>query len=554
GEPIGVLALFSKQSITPEEDAMLEGFAGTAAQVIQSGKAEQSLQEERARLINILESMGDGVYISNQTCDIEYVNPVIKREFGPINGRRCYEYFHDRDEVCPWCKSKEVFAGKTVRWEWHSSKNNKTYDLLETPLRNRDGTISKLEIFRDITERKYLENALEAKTDQLTVLIGAICYFLESGDWHKTSSMILRSALDQTDSEYGLVGVVMKGPVLRILAYQGIIWDKVKNVELYENAMRSFQDQGYIDFPWLDNLLGRVIKVRGMVVSNDPGNDPRAGHNQPHGHPPMRSFLGVPIFKGQDVIGMIGVANRKGGYTGEEQSRIEILCHATSVLYDSYLRHQKEAAHEEERKKQEEAIHHLAYYDMLTNLPNRLSLHDDIDRAISQARTENSPLALLIINLDRFEEINNTLGHDNGDLILQQMAIRLQGISGEPNRVAHLGGDVFAVLLKNTDAEGASKRAEKIIGAIKESIAIADLFIEVSASIGISLFPGHGADADTLIRRAEIAMYVAKRIESSLCIYSPKYDQYSQKRLALMGELRQAIEQDQMFLLYQPKI
>ncbi|MEK7306271.1 MAG: diguanylate cyclase, partial [Nitrospirota bacterium] len=415
GEPIGIKVLFSKQSITPEEDAMLEGLAGITSHVIQTMRAEGALKVERDKLINILESMGDGVYISNQTCDVEYINPVIEREFGPINGRKCYEYFHDRDEVCPWCKSKEVFAGKTVRWEWHSNKNKKTYDLLETPLRNRDGTISKLEIFRDITDRKYLENTLEAKTDQLTVLIGAICFFLESGDWHKTSSMILRSALDQTDSKYGLVGVVMKGPVLRILAYQGIMWDRVKNVELYENVVRAFQDQGYIDFPWLDNLLGRVIKGREVVVSNDPGNDPRAGHSQPHGHPPIQSFLGVPIFKGQDVVGMIGVANRKEGYTGEEQSRIEVLCHATSILYDSYLRHQKEIAHEEERKKQEEAIHHLAYYDMLTNLPNRLSLHDDIDRAISQAKTENSPFALLIINLDRFEEINNTLGHDNGD-------------------------------------------------------------------------------------------------------------------------------------------
>ncbi|MEK6577315.1 MAG: bifunctional diguanylate cyclase/phosphodiesterase, partial [Nitrospirota bacterium] len=157
-------------------------------------------------------------------------------------------------------------------------------------------------------------------------------------------------------------------------------------------------------------------------------------------------------------------------------------------------------------------------------------------------------------NLDRFEEINNTLGHDNGDIILQQIAIRLQGICGEPNRVARLGGDVFAALLQRTDAEGAAKKAEEIIVAIKDPLSIADLSIEVSASIGISLFPGHGADADSLIRRAEIAMYAAKRTEGALCIYSPQYDQYSQKRLTLMGELRQAIEQDQLFLLYQPKI
>ncbi len=207
-----------------------------------------------------------------------------------------------------------------------------------------------------------------------------------------------------------------------------------------------------------------------------------------------------------------------------------------------------------ERKETEQAIHHLAYYDMLTNLPNRLFFRDDIDRAISQAKSENRSFALLIINLDRFEEINNTLGHHNGDLILQQIAIRLQGISGEQNRVARLGGDIFAALLQRTDAEGAARRVEEIIVAIKEPLSIVDLSIEVSASIGIALFPGHGADADTLIRCAEIAMHVAKRIESSFCIYSPQYDQYSQKRLALMGELRHAIESGQLFLLYQPKI
>ncbi|MDP2682445.1 MAG: PAS domain S-box protein, partial [Deltaproteobacteria bacterium] len=160
GEPIGVLALFSRQSITPEEDAMLEGFAGITAHVIQTTKAEGALKVERDKLRNILESMGDGVYIVNQTHDIEYINPVIEREFGPIDGRKCYEYFHDRDKVCPWCPNNKVFAGKTVRWEWYSAKNKKTYDLLDTPLRNQDGTISKLEIFRDITERKRAEQEL----------------------------------------------------------------------------------------------------------------------------------------------------------------------------------------------------------------------------------------------------------------------------------------------------------------------------------------------------------------------------------------------------------
>ena len=160
GKPIGVLALFSKQPISAEEDALLESLAGTTSQVIQSGRSEQALKEERARLISFLDSMGDGMYIVNQDYEIEYINRVIEKEFGPVGGHKCYEYFHGRKEVCPWCKNQEVFAGRTVQWEWHSEKNNKTYDLLDTPLRNPNGTISKLEIFRDITDRKRTEEEI----------------------------------------------------------------------------------------------------------------------------------------------------------------------------------------------------------------------------------------------------------------------------------------------------------------------------------------------------------------------------------------------------------
>ena len=128
--------------------------------------AEEALRIERDNFINILESMDDGVYIVNQQCDIQYVNAVLKKCFGSVGGRKCYKYFHNLDEVCPWCKNRDVLAGKTVRWEWYSSRNQRTYDLIDTPLENPDGSISKLEIFRDITERKQAERSLlEAKSE-----------------------------------------------------------------------------------------------------------------------------------------------------------------------------------------------------------------------------------------------------------------------------------------------------------------------------------------------------------------------------------------------------
>jgi len=133
---------------------------GIVQDITERKQAEEELHLERDKLTNILDSMKDGIYIANSQYEVEYVNPVIETQFGSVEGRKCYKYFHDLEEVCPWCKNQAVFAGETVRWEWYSFKNQRTYDLIDTPLKNADGSISKLEIFRDITERKQAEERI----------------------------------------------------------------------------------------------------------------------------------------------------------------------------------------------------------------------------------------------------------------------------------------------------------------------------------------------------------------------------------------------------------
>jgi len=131
---------------------------------------EKILQLERNKLKSILETMNNGVYIVNQNYDIQYINPALEKEFGPANGQKCHEYFHDLPEVCSWCKNQEVFAGKSVQWEWFSIKTGKTYDLFDTPLLNEDGSVAKLEIFHDITDHKRAEALLRQSEKQLRSL------------------------------------------------------------------------------------------------------------------------------------------------------------------------------------------------------------------------------------------------------------------------------------------------------------------------------------------------------------------------------------------------
>jgi diguanylate cyclase (GGDEF)-like protein len=207
-----------------------------------------------------------------------------------------------------------------------------------------------------------------------------------------------------------------------------------------------------------------------------------------------------------------------------------------------------------EQKEAADTIRRMRFYDLLTGLPNRLLLQDRLDQALDESGRDGRPLALLILALDRFREINNTLGHHNGDLIIRELAERLGDVLGEPDRVARLRGDEFAALLPGANVALARQIGGKLLGVLERPFMVQNLPIEVGASVGIAAAPEHGREAEVLLRRADLAMQVAKRESSGCVVYSPECDPYDPSRLALLGELRRAIEADQLFLFYQPKV
>jgi diguanylate cyclase (GGDEF)-like protein/PAS domain S-box-containing protein len=207
-----------------------------------------------------------------------------------------------------------------------------------------------------------------------------------------------------------------------------------------------------------------------------------------------------------------------------------------------------------ETKQQTAALEYQALHDGLTELPNRTLLSDRIRQSVLMAQRNHQPFALLIMDLDRFKDINDTLGHHYGDMVLQQVARRVRSVLRESDTIARLGGDEFAVLLPKTELGQAKHIIDKLLKSIEEPFLIGEQVLHVGASIGVTLYPQHGEDEVTLMQRADVAMYVAKRNHTGYAVYDPSTDQHSLRNLALLGELRGAIERDHLVLYYQPKV
>jgi diguanylate cyclase (GGDEF)-like protein len=201
-----------------------------------------------------------------------------------------------------------------------------------------------------------------------------------------------------------------------------------------------------------------------------------------------------------------------------------------------------------------EALTHRALHDSLTGLPNRTLLLDRLGQCLADAHRHGYPVALFVMDLDRFKEVNDTLGHRSGDELLQTVGGRVRGVLRRSDTIARLGGDEFAILLPHTSPGRAVRCAEKIIDALETPIPTAGVQLDVDISIGISTFPDHGTDAQTLIQHADVAMYQAKQANLGYAVYEPREDHHSVRRLTLMAELRSAIEQHQLRLHYQPKV
>ena len=203
----------------------------------------------------------------------------------------------------------------------------------------------------------------------------------------------------------------------------------------------------------------------------------------------------------------------------------------------------------------EARITELAYRDQLTGLPNRTLFHDRLEQAAKVANRAGQSFALLIVNLDRFNEVNVILGHHIGDLLLQEISRRLATIlTRDSDTLARIGGDEFAVLLPACDTQCAMIIVRKILDTLDQPILLESQEVIATGSIGIAIYPEHGDEINTLLRHADIAMNAAKHDNSGYALFDLNYVEQNQQHLSLLAELRQAIERNEFVLYYQPKV
>ena len=197
----------------------------------------------------------------------------------------------------------------------------------------------------------------------------------------------------------------------------------------------------------------------------------------------------------------------------------------------------------------------LALQDPLTGLPNRRLLAERLERAATLSSRTGGNVGLMLLDVDRFKEVNDTLGHDRGDRLLQQVADRLTHVVRDMDTVARLGGDEFAILLPAVASlEDAEALAHRVLGAFAEPFVLDGLDLQVDTSIGLAMLPDHADDVTTLMRRADVAMYVAKAAHSGVATYSSDGDDHDTQRLMLLSDLRRALDLDQLEIYYQPKV
>jgi diguanylate cyclase (GGDEF)-like protein/PAS domain S-box-containing protein len=540
-----------------EADGRLGGLVGTLLDISERKRAEEQLR----KLSRAVQQSPNVVVVTDALGRIEYVNPMFTEVTGysfeeaigqnprVLNaGDTPAEYFRTLWET--------LAAGREWRGEFHNRKKNGEFyweNALISPLKTPEGDITHfVAVKEDITARK-----LAARRQKLTSQVLSLLSLPNE----KTDKIrdILQLVRDFTGCE--AVGIRLREngdfPYYRTLGLTDEFLDAEKYLHVDGGSPLAESLCGKV-------LLGQTEQSRSCFTPGgsfwlsapvDSAPDGPVGHGClcARGRCQGDSFQSmalIPLRSGEEIIGLLQLLDRRQGMVKPDLVQfLETLGASIGIAFE----HRQV---EERLLEKEGRLNFLANYDPLTRLPNRSLLCDRLQHAMARARRSGSTVALLLLDLDRFKTINDSLGHEVGDRLLLEVANRLQGFVREVDTLARFGGDKFAIILEEVaDLQKVVRVAQKVLSELSRAMTLDEFQLYVTASIGVSFFPNDGADLESLLQHAEAAMYRAKETgRNNYQFYRPEMNARTRERLLLENSLRQAVEKQQLILFYQPKI
>jgi diguanylate cyclase (GGDEF)-like protein len=321
-------------------------------------------------------------------------------------------------------------------------------------------------------------------------------------------------------------------------------------------GLELYSRNGRITYSTNERQVGTIpsdaAKARGTLANGDVAKSVE----MMNGRKVLKVFVPVPFIGADEPAGVLALAQDYQPITAAGRKGllpvIGVLQLVLLTLYVSLFPLLRQVT--ARLRGQVEQIEKLALYDALTGLANRRLFHDRLEQAFLGAERNGNGFALMLLDLDRFKEINDTLGHQTGDAVLEHLAARLKAVARASDTVARLGGDEFALVLQGAaDSASALFVAERIRRALDEPFVVDGMTLQLETSIGIAIFPRHGEDAEQLLKRADIALYASKESHAPV-VYATEHDQHSVDGLGLVAQIRNAIENGELIVHYQPEV